>query len=241
MKKLSTILKGRKHICFIDFEGTQFSHEMIAFGACFATLTRNGLVKRHKEPIRFYVTAKNKVGKIVEELTGISDYNLKTMGIPFSQALKEIKKYCGLNFSKCLFATFGTHDFRIFNQSIAYNIDADKDIASKISKSFFDVQAFLSDYIKDDHNNCYSLENYLKLFDIPFEGTVHDPKNDAYNLMVLYDTFLKRKDVVLDEYIKLLGKGNKLPEPVKNVMAKLAKGEDVSYQDFVEMARKELE
>ena len=95
MKKLLNALKGRKHICFLDFEGTQYSHEMIAFGAVFVSLNKDGTVKNCKKPIRFLVQSKNKVGKFVENLTGITDYDVKQRGIPFAQAIKEIKKYNG--------------------------------------------------------------------------------------------------------------------------------------------------
>ena len=30
MKQLEKILKGKKHLIFVDFEGTQFTHEIIA-------------------------------------------------------------------------------------------------------------------------------------------------------------------------------------------------------------------
>ena len=33
MKRVLKNFKGHKHLLFMDFEGTQFSHEMIAFGA----------------------------------------------------------------------------------------------------------------------------------------------------------------------------------------------------------------
>ena len=120
VKKLLNALKGRKHICFLDFEGTQYSHEMIAFGAVFVSLNRDGTVKSSKRPIKFLVQSKNKVGKFVENLTGINDYDIKQRGISFAQAVKEIKKYCGLHFTKTAFFTFGNHDFRIFNQSISF-------------------------------------------------------------------------------------------------------------------------
>ena len=58
MEKLRKLLKGHKYICFLDFEGTQFSHEMIAFGAVFVTLDKNGFIAKEKKPIRKYVKCK---------------------------------------------------------------------------------------------------------------------------------------------------------------------------------------
>ena len=240
MKKLDKQLKGLKYICFLDFEGAQFSHEMIAFGAVFAYLDKKNQIKKHKEPIRFIVKSKNKVGKFVENLTGITDYDLEKRGISFADALKQIKSYCGLYFGKTLFMTFGNHDMKILNSSCSYNFDLPKEIVSTIHKNYMDYQAFISEYIKDANNNPYSLENYLDVFHIKFEGTAHDPAYDALNLMYLYDAFLKNKDIVIEEYQKVLGKLHHLPGPVKQAITKLSEGKDVTYVEFLESIREDL-
>ena len=240
VKKLLQALKGRKHICFLDFEGTQYSHEMIAFGAVYASIKNDGTIKQCKKPIKFLVQPKNKVGKFVENLTGINDYDVKQRGITFAQAVKEIKKYCGLHFSKTVFMTFGNHDFRIFGQSISYNFDTPKEYASVIQKNFFDFQAFIGEFCKDDSNNPYSLENYLKVYEIVFEGTTHDPQDDAFNLMLLYNAFLAKKDITLREYLKRLVKGNNLPNPIKETVTRLVNGQTVTPNDFTSLAKEYL-
>ena len=240
MKKLEKALRGLKYLCFLDFEGTQYTHEMIAFGAVFASLDRKNEIKKHKEPIKFLVKSKNKVGKIVENLTGITDYDVEKRGIPFSQALVEIKKYCGLAFKKTLFVTFGNHDMKILNSSCSYNFDVDKDLINIIRKNYLDYQSFISEFIKDANSNPYSLENYLEVFGIKFEGTAHDPSYDALNLMYLYDAFLKNKDVVIEEYRKVLSKLHHLPEPVKKAITALAEGNDYTYSEFLESIRESL-
>lgn len=42
MKNVLKKLKGRHYLCFLDFEGTQFSHEMIAYGAVLVTIDKKG-------------------------------------------------------------------------------------------------------------------------------------------------------------------------------------------------------
>ena len=240
MKKIAKLLKGYKRICFLDFEGTQYSHEMIAFGAVLAILDKEGRIKTHKKPIKFYVKAKNNIGKFVEDLTGINQHMLDRVGIPFSRAVTEIKKYCGLAFSRCAFMTFGNHDMKIFNSSISHNLDTPTDITSVIHKNFVDYQAFISDFIKNSDGNPYSLENYLRVFNVDFNGTTHDPKDDAYNLMLLYDNFLRNPEIVLDEYLKVLGGVRHLPTPIKVAAEKLSRGEDMSAAEFKEIARGDL-
>ena len=48
MKKFERLLKGHKSLVFLDFEGTQFSHEMIAIGAVHAVIDRHGYIKKSK-------------------------------------------------------------------------------------------------------------------------------------------------------------------------------------------------
>ena len=102
MKKLTRLLKGRKYICFLDFEGTQFSHEMIAFGALFTYLNKNGEIVKQKKAIKYYVKSKNQIGKFVKNLTGITEKDLDKYGVDFATAMKELKKYCGFNFKKTI-------------------------------------------------------------------------------------------------------------------------------------------
>ena len=240
MKRINKVLKGYRHICFLDFEGTQFSCEMIAFGAILVTIDKKGFISKEKHPIEFYVKSKNKIGKFVEELTGINEDKLNKVGIPFSQAMREIKKYCGANFNKTIFMTFGNHDMKILNQSISYNLDSPKQITEIIHKNYVDFQAIISEYIKDKDNNPLSLANYLNLFNIGFKGTQHDPKDDAINLARLYQAFLKSQDIVLENYLRTLSQIKHLPNPIKNAINKLASGKNVSAEAFKNDCKEEL-
>lgn len=240
MKKLQKSLKNHKYICFLDFEGTQFSHEMIAFGALFVTIDKNGNIKRKKPSIKYYVKAKNKIGKFVEGLTGIHEDTLTRVGIPFSRALREIKRYCGLNFKRTTFMTFGNHDLKILNQSVAYNLDSPKELAGVIQKNYLDFQALISEFVKDDNSNAYSLENYLKVFNLEFDGTAHDPEYDAINLGRLYQAFISNKGKLLEEYLKVLSKLRHIPSPLSKAAQKLASGQDVSGEEFKNWAEEDL-
>lgn len=241
MKKLLKLLKGQRHICFLDFEGTQFTSEMIALGGILVTLDKNGNVIKQKQPIEIYVKAKNKIGKFVENLTGIHQDKLDKVGVSFAEAMKELKKYCGASFKNCVFMTFGNHDMKIMNQSISYNLDSPTQITSVFHKNYCDYQAFISTYVKDKENNPLSLSNYLNLFGVEFKGTQHDAKDDAVNLMRLYQAFLDNKELVLDEYLKTLSNLRHMPEPIKITITKLALGEEVSSKEFVDLVRSELQ
>ncbi len=227
MLALDRILKGRKRLCFMDLEGTQFTHEMIAIGAIKVDIKKDGSVKKIHKGYYTLVKAKNRIGKVVTDLTGITEKDIKESGVPFRVAIEGLKKYMGIYFNKCLFVTFGNHDFRIMAQSLAHNLDVKKDDVEIIIKHQFDIAEFFNVYIKDDKNNNLSLSNMLKVFNIDFEGTQHDALADTKNLVYLYDAFLKNKEIVKNEYRKTLGMYRHLPEPIHLAIEKLARKENV--------------
>ncbi len=241
MKALDKHLNYVKTLCFLDLEGTQFSHEMIALGAVKASIRKDGTIRKIHRGIYTLVKAKNKVGSVVTDLTGITDAQLKKDGISFRQTIDMLKKYMGRDYSKCKYVTFGSHDIRIISQSQAYNLDVKKEDVQILIKHNFDLSEFLSTYVKDENNNNYSLANFLKVFHLEFKGTQHNALMDAVNLAYLYDAFLKNKDIVKEEYIKVLAKMRHLPDPVHDVLQQLVEKKNVSYDDFENYVDQSLE
>ena len=232
MKKFERLLKGHKSLVFLDFEGTQFSHEMIAIGATHVIIDRHGYIKKHKKPFRVYVKAHNRVGKIVTELTGITDEMLKQKGVSFFTAMSELKKYCGLSFRKSSFITFGNHDMKILSSSISYSFDFPKEIVQCIQQNYIDFSAFISEFMRDDKGNPLSLIRYCDAFGVPQAGPAHDPAVDAENLAWLYDAAMRKSEILIDEYKKVLKCFNHFPQPVSNVIKKLASEETVTSEEF---------
>jgi len=225
----------------MDFEGTQFSHEMIAIGAVFAKLKKNGTFEACRKPFKCYVKAKNKIGKYVTDLTGITEDIIKNKGISFKDALTQLKKYAGLNFKKCSFCTFGNHDMKILSQSFIYNIDSPKEIISQIQKNYIDFTAFMNELLRDPKGNALSLIHSLELLGVAPQGNAHDPEYDALNLMLLYNAMVEHPNVVLEEYKKAILKVNRFPDPVRTIVEKLAKGENVTAEEYETGLRKYLE
>ncbi len=232
MKKFERLLKGHKSLVFLDFEGTQFSHEMIAIGATHVVIDRHGYIKKHKKPFRIYVKAHNRVGKIVTELTGITDEMLKKNGVSFFTAMSELKKYCGLAFRKSSFITFGNHDMKILSSSISYSFDFPKEIVQCIQQNYIDFSAFIGEFMRDDKGNPLSLIRYCDAFGVKQAGPAHDPAVDAENLAWLYDATMRHSEILLEEYKKVLKSFNHFPQPVSNVIKKLANNENVTSDEF---------
>ena len=232
MKKFERLLKGHKSLVFLDFEGTQFSHEMIAIGATHVVIDRHGYIKKHKKPFRIYVKAHNRVGKIVTDLTGITDEMLKQKGVSFFTAMSELKKYCGLSFRKSSFITFGNHDMKILSSSISYSFDFPKEIVQCIQQNYIDFSAFIGEFMRDNKGNPLSLIRYCDAFGVPQAGPAHDPAVDAENLAWLYDATMRKSDILIDEYKKVLKSFNHFPSPVSNVIKRLANDENVTSDEF---------
>lgn len=241
MKELEKHIQHRRSLCFLDLEGTQFSHEMIALGAVKVDLHRDMTIKKYHQGYYSLVKAKNKIGKVVTDLTGITEDMVKKDGKSFRVVVKELKEYLGKDFSKTLFVTFGSHDLRILSQSLAYNLDASKDDVYIMIKHAFDLSDFISTFVKDDNNNTYSLSNMLKVFGVDFKGTQHDAYADALNLAYLYEAMLEHRDVMKNEYLKVLNKYKHLPEPIHQIVVKLTSGESVTPEDFAKLVEDSLQ
>ena len=241
MKKVLKKLKNHRYICFLDFEGTQFSHEMIAYGAVLATIDKQGKIVKKKAPIKRYVKAKNPIGRYVENLTGITRLDLDRFGLSFANAMKDLKRYCGMAFRSCSFMTFGNHDFRILNQSISYNLDSPKPIYEVIRNNYVDFQAIITEFIKDEKNNVLSLTHNLEVFGLKFEGDAHDPQNDAINLARLYDAFMREDETVLKEFKKTLSRSSFNPSPIDKTIKKLLSGDTVTPEDLESYIKEYIE
>lgn len=241
MKKLHKLVRGRKQIVFLDLEGTQFSHEIIAIGAVKALLNPDGTIKKVFPGFKKYVLAKNSVGRLVEELTGINSDLLAKEGLGFEEVLPLFKKYVGSNFSKTRYVTFGTHDLRILKQSLLYTPEADHGMVTTIIKNNLDLSSIVNEFIKDDNNNTLSLVNLCKLFEISPVEPAHDPLNDALMLAYLYNELYKRHDIVKARYANVLLNMNNVPRPIKKVLQKMKAGESVNYDDLYQYLQEEIE
>lgn len=241
MKNLKRIVGNRKTLVFIDLEGTQFSHEMIAIGAVKVDLHKDCSVKKIHKGYYTLVLPKNKIGRVVTDLTGLTDAEVKKDGIRFRAAIQNFKKYVGRDFNKTLFVAFGNHDARILAQSLIYNLDAPTEDVKIMIKHFFDFSEFISQYIRDDNFNTYSLSNMLKVFNIDFEGEKHNALADTINLVKLYDAMIKNEEILTQEYIKTLSKAHGLNEPISSLVKRLlVEKKETSYEDFVELIKESL-
>lgn len=233
MFALKKILKKSRTLVFLDLEGTQFSHEIIAIGAIKCKINDDlKIIEENNEKLLIYVKPKEAIGKIIKELTNLTDEFIEKNGYSFDNALIKIKDYVGEDFNNCTFVVFGSNDARMFIESEKHSHPLNRDICHTIVSKIFDYLAFISQFIRDEHNNTYSLVNYLSVFGKNPQGISHNPLNDALDLKSLYTCFLERKDIVKEEYKKLLNKHKIYPEPIKKILNKLDNDCVVTKEDF---------
>jgi inhibitor of KinA sporulation pathway (predicted exonuclease) len=241
MRKLVNRLRKIDTLIFIDLEGTQFSHEMIALGAVKAKLDKNKQIKKLDDGFKIYVKPKERIGRFVERLTGLTPDFIEENGVPYKDAIEAFVQYAGKDFHKTLFVTFGTHDLRILNQSLLHSPDANEDDVHTIIKNNLDLSAVLNEYIRDENNNTYSLTNFLHLFNVEFEGTEHDCLCDAKNLAYLYIEALRQPEIVYDEYLKYLGRKTNLPAPISKLVKKVINEGSATIEDLKTYVREDVE
>jgi len=243
MKALNKHLNNVKTLCFLDLEGTQFSHEIIAIGAVKVNVNSNGKVNRISHPKKFkcYVKCLGQIGRFVQNMCNIDETLLKEQGLTLEEAFNKFKAFVKVPLESCSYIVFGSNDTKMILDSINYSKPSNENIGFTIVKNHIDYLQFISQYIKDEKGNNYSLVNYLKVFGIEPYGVSHDPLNDAYDLMNLYKAVDKKKDIVLKEYLKVLQKQKVFPAPVKKIIASLIAGEDVKSSRFIDECKAFLE
>lgn len=235
MKDLKRILKNRRCIIFLDLEATQLTHEMIQIGAIKTYLNDDLVIRKVMKPFELYVKPKHKVGKLVTDLTGITDYTVRKEGVTYRSALQSFYKYCGKDLNDALIFVYGNSDGSIFRASAENNMDASMQETTYIIHHIFDFCAFASRYIKGDDGNPLSLSRLLALFGIPFDGQAHSALADARNLMHLYQAFLQSPSILKREYKKVLAKHSNKNSILGDIVSRLIAGETITPESFDEM------
>ena len=242
MKALNKILKDKKTLLFVDFEGTQFTHEIIATGIykCYIDETGN-IIDEPNDGLLIYSKPRSQIGKIVTRMTSLTEEFIAEHGISFKDTITKIEDYIGEDLENALFVCFGSSDPKMVLESCRISHPENSINAKKWLNQFFDLMQFISQYIRDDHNNTYSLVNFLKLYNVEPVGISHNPLNDAKDLKNLYKAFISNPDILFNEYNKVLQKMKIYPAPVAEVIRKLSSGEDVTSEEFSTLIRNYLE
>ena len=106
MEAFNKLIKNKKTLVFLDLEGTQFSHEIIAIGAVKCKIDENGnIIKGKHKQFKCYVKCLGSIGRFVQNMTGISEQILKEQGVPLETAFSKFKRFVNQPFEQCAFVT----------------------------------------------------------------------------------------------------------------------------------------
>ncbi len=232
MKEINRLLNSSKTIVFLDYEGTQFTQEIIAIGAIKVILDNKNQIKKVYPGFKQYVKAHGEVGPVVSKLTGITDIELQDKGINFLYANKYFKQYVGVH-TNIKYITYGNFDMRLLHQtSTIAGINEDPFIKS-IYKNYIDFSSLLGRYVKSKKGTQLSLHDALELFNVTPQGEPHDPMFDALNLMLLYKAVLNNRALITKEYTKLLLNYHVYPAPISKILKDLKTKGTTSMEDFI--------
>lgn len=238
MKEMNKVLNGVRRIVFLDFEGSGYTQEIISIGAIKTILDNKGLIKKSYKPFKIYIKINSKVGDFISELTGISDELLNKEGVKFIDALNSFSRYVGKETTK--YFHYGNFDMHMLSNSLKENKIENNLFAQSIFNNSVDFEKILKRYVKSSKNTTISLLDALKVFETNAIKENHNAVNDAINLMNLYNSFLIKKNIVRDEYIKTLKMSNNIPNPYRKVIKKLESNEKVTYKDFLTYIDEEI-
>jgi hypothetical protein len=236
MKLLKSVLENCKHLLFIDFEGTQFTHEIIAIGAVLVDCDEEYHVIGKEKTFKCLVKANSNVGDVVESMTGINDDILEKEGLSFSEAMHRLNKFIGFRGKNLKVLTYGNQDAHMLKCS--YNLSDDestfmKSFVSYITRNTVDIGVFFSRYLKGGKKNeMVSLTHMREFFSLPPSGEAHDPLVDALDLYHIYISFVSNKEVLKESYKNLVKKSGLIPQPIKSLVVRLIDGKEVTPEDL---------
>jgi len=240
MEVLKKALNDVKTIVFYDLEATQFSQEIIAIGAIKVTIDNKLQINKKFNSFKAYVKSKEKVGPIVENLTGITDNFLKTNGLNFVDAFSRFEKYIGNINEPIRFMSYGSFDIHLIKTVMNNTKDNPIPLVKKILGNYIDFCNIFRNFIRSNKNETLSLLDALKVLKVTPFSRAHDPSVDAKNLMLLYDAFLKNKKIVKDHYSEIIKRYNNIPSPLYKTLNKLYKNGVVTIDEFNAFIEEEL-
>lgn len=238
MKEINRLLNNAKTIIFIDFEGSQYSQEIIAIGAIKASLDNKNFVKKISSTFKCYIKIDEIVGDFITNLTGITNELLENEGLTFPEAIEKFKRYVGKE--PCKFMHYGNFDTHLMHNSALNSGMNDDEFIRYFYENSIDFSKTFTRYVKSEKNTALSLIDALKIFHTNIETNTHDPLTDSINLMHLYNAFLIKQSILKEEYIKVLKRSPALPNPFRKVLKKLESEQKVTYKDFMTYVEEEL-
>lgn len=233
---LSAKVRPSDVLVFFDFEGTQFTHKAIALGLLLVPKKEGELFSTTK-PLSYscYLKTKDRIGPLVQKMTGITPDLLKEKGIPFSDMLTQVRALL-TPYQHPLFLSYGKNDTEMVSRSINYQHPEEVQERAYLLRHYFDVENYLARYIVGKDGMPLSVGRLLEFFQIPAEGKLHDPLADSKALLSIYRAFVSDEAKTIDRVLSCYPDNRTLLKPAKELANLLLSQGSVSVDDL----RKEI-
>lgn len=244
MKILQNEFPKADKLLFLDLEGTQYHHEIIEIGAILVSLDDEKRIDRSIPFKHFKVYCKphEEVGKVVTDLTGITEDIISEKAVDYTTANKMLTKILGTFDSNLRVVVFGNLDKTMLKYTASFYSLGDVAFSTSwfLAKRIWDFSTFISRYVVNMENGgkAFSQLKLMEIFSVLPCGQAHDSYNDAFNLLNLYDKVTKSPEILADNYLKiLLNDSNKLKESnfMFEILKRIINGETITKNKLMEL------
>lgn len=244
MKILQNEFPKTDKLLFLDLEGTQYHHEIIEIGAILVSLDDEKRIDRsiHFKHLKVYCKPHEEVGKVVTDLTGITEDIISEKAVDYTTANKMLTKILGTFDSNLRVVVFGNLDKTMLKYTASFYSLGDVAFSTSwfLAKRIWDFSTFISRYVVNMENGgkAFSQLKLMEIFSVLPCGQAHDSYNDAFNLLNLYDKVTKSPEILADNYLKiLLNDSNKLKESnfMFEILKRIINGETITKNKLMEL------
>lgn len=236
--ELSKKVCGRDLLVFFDFESTGFSHQAIALGTiAYSPLCEDSLSLGKKAfSFRRLIRPKEKIGPVVESLTGLSDELVQREGLPLGTVLKEWIDLLR-PFSNKLFLSYSGMDLAILSNSIGDSL-MEEQFYAHVKNNYLDFKKYLDRFLCDEHGQSLSLLSLAKRFSVTLEGTPHDPLTESLTLAGVYENVVSDEEQFLRECLLDYPNNRHLSFLERKLILEVARGKTLTFEQFKENLRR---
>ncbi|MFA6829867.1 MAG: hypothetical protein WCR67_04115 [Bacilli bacterium] len=188
-------------LVFFDMEATQFSREGISIGCVIVPVSlTNGNFKIVGNEITYtsLIKSHKKIGKLVTNLTGITEEKLSEEGRDFDLVLKEIIDILR-SFKKKTYISYGHGDIGILEATIDKKQEYQVEFLQHIKKNYLDFYSYLKQFIVDKKGQALSVEKLISFYGIDKTLTLHDPLSDSVYLKKIFFSFICNNEKTVDD------------------------------------------
>lgn len=226
-------------LIFFDMEATEFSQKAIAIGIV-AYEKKAGEICFSDKRIDYhaYIKTDEKIGTIVENMTGINKQVLDNEGKDMHSVVLEITKLFR-HYSKS-YLSYGNSDIRILRNSLSFDDETERNFFRNVTKNYIDLHQYLGSRICSEKGESLSVSKLVNLFHIKKEGNLHNPSVDSLMLSKIYQFYVEHEDTDLTLFRKNLLKNPHAASIYKEVTSSLMAKGNITQSDLDSILRNHL-